>query len=84
MDIQATYNGEEVETQAGVNLQAALGSRYGAAAISEAFDEPLTDAQVLDIAGLFIVVVVRFRSAAWTRARPLTREAGRVCLCAPR
>ena len=52
--IQATYNGEEVVTQAGVNLQTALGGTYGVNAVSEAFDEPLTDTQVLAIAGPFI------------------------------
>ena len=52
--IQATYNGEENVTQAGVDLQAALGGTYGADAVSEAFDEPLTMEQVLAIAGPFI------------------------------
>lgn len=52
--IQATYNGEQNVTQAGVNLQTALGSTYGADAVTEAFDEPLTKQQVLDIAGVFI------------------------------
>ena len=51
---QAVYDGEENVTQGGVNLQTAL-SGYSATSIQEAFDEPLTKQQVLDIAGLFIV-----------------------------
>ena len=52
--IQATYNGEENVSQGGVNLQTALGSTYSVDAITEAFDEPLTKAQVEAIAGPFI------------------------------
>ena len=51
---QATYNGEENVVQGGVNLQNALDGVYSVAAITEAFDEPLTQQQVLDIAGAFI------------------------------
>ncbi|RAU83790.1 ferritin-like domain-containing protein [Pontibacter arcticus] len=49
---QAVYNGEEVTTQATVNI-ASGGISVGAA--SEAFDEPLEKQAVLDIANLFIV-----------------------------
>ena len=48
---QAVYNGEEVTTQAGFNTAAA----FGAAAGSEAYDEPLTTQQTVTIANLFIV-----------------------------
>lgn len=51
--IAATYAGEENTTQGGVELVGAL-SGYTATQISEAFDEPLTASQVLDIAGGFI------------------------------
>lgn len=52
--IAATYAGEDNVMQGGVNLQTALGGTYSTAAITEAFDEPLTKQQVLDIAGPFI------------------------------
>lgn len=45
------YTGEDNTTQGGVNLTT-LG--YSAAAISQAFDEPLTKDQVLPVASLFI------------------------------
>jgi rubrerythrin len=48
---QAVYNGEEVTSQAGFNT-ALL---FGAAAGSEAYDEPLTGAEAVAIASLFIV-----------------------------
>lgn len=48
---QAVYNGEGVTVQAGFNTAAA----FGAAAGSEAYDEPLTTQQVVDIANIFIV-----------------------------
>ncbi|MFV5694581.1 ferritin-like domain-containing protein [Flavobacterium sp. LB3P122] len=48
---QAVYDGEEITVQAGYNT-AAL---FGAAAGSESFDEPLTTAQAVAIANLFIV-----------------------------
>lgn len=48
---QPIYNGEENTTQGGANLTT-LG--FSAAAASESFDEPLSKAQVLAIAGLFI------------------------------
>ncbi len=48
--IQKSYNGEEVSTQAGVNIVGIGGNAYiDANAASEAFDEPLTTQQVLDI-----------------------------------
>ena len=48
---QAVYDGEGVTVQAGFNTSAA----FGPAAGSEAYDEPLTTQQVVDIANLFIV-----------------------------
>lgn len=48
---QPAYNGEEVTVQAGYNT-AAL---FGAAAGSESFDEPLTTAESVTIANVFIV-----------------------------
>lgn len=48
---QAVYDGEELTMQAGYNT-AAL---FGAAAGSESYDEPLTTAQAVAIANLFIV-----------------------------
>lgn len=53
--IQASYNGEELTTQAGVNIIGLGGAYNTAAAASEAFDEPLTGAQVLAIVDPFIV-----------------------------
>jgi hypothetical protein len=50
--VQAIYNGEDVTTQAGVNI--ATGG-ISAAAASEAFDEPLTKAEVLAIVDPFIL-----------------------------
>ena len=51
--VQATYNGEEVTSQGGVNMVALTNQSAGA--ISEAFDEPLTKAEVLAIVDGFIV-----------------------------
>ena len=48
---QPVYNGEEVTTQAGYNTAALFGADAG----SEAYDEPLTTAQTVAIANLFIV-----------------------------
>jgi hypothetical protein len=53
--IQLSYNGEEVTTQAGVNIVGLGGSFNTAGAASEGFDEPLTAAQVLTIVDPFIV-----------------------------
>ncbi len=47
--IQPSYNGEDVTTQAGVNILNVGGQTFSASAASEAFDEPLTTQQVLDI-----------------------------------
>jgi hypothetical protein len=49
---QAIYDGEENLTQGGVAVNTVTSS--SSASIQEAFDEPLTDTQVLGIAGLFI------------------------------
>ena len=48
---QGVYNAEGVTIQAGYNTA----SLFGAAAGSEAYDEPLTTQQVVDIANIFIV-----------------------------
>jgi hypothetical protein len=50
---QAVYNGEDNVVQGGVN--ATTVTTVGTQAVQEAFDEPLTDVQVLAIASLFIV-----------------------------
>ena len=47
--VQPSYDGEEITTQAGVNIIAINGTNVSAAAASEAFDEPLTKAQVTTI-----------------------------------
>ena len=56
---QPVYDGEENVTQAGINIStlpgAASGSTIGANQASEAFDEPLTKQQVLQIVDPFIV-----------------------------
>ena len=53
---QAVYNGEELETQAGVKISgiAASGITISVDAATEAFDEPMGYADVLNIAKLFI------------------------------
>ena len=48
---QAVYDGEEITVQAGYNTA----TLFGAAAGSESFDEPLTTAQTVAIANIFIV-----------------------------
>ena len=53
--IQASYNGQEVTTQAGVNIIGLGGTYNNANAASEGFDEPLTGAQVLTIVNPFMV-----------------------------
>jgi hypothetical protein len=53
--IQKSYNGEEVTTQATVSIVNIGGATIAANEASEAFDEPLTMAQVLDIVDPFIV-----------------------------
>lgn len=52
--VQASYNGEEITTQAGVNILTVGGATFTAEAASEAFDEPLTRAQVEAIVAPFI------------------------------
>ena len=47
--VQASYNGEELTTQAGVNIINVGGANVSASAASEAFDEPLTKDQVVSI-----------------------------------
>lgn len=49
---QPIYDGEELTTQAGIDLVTVTG--LPAATVSEAFDEPLTGPQVLNIVRLFI------------------------------
>ncbi len=53
--VQASYNGEELTTQAGVNIMTNGGLNQSAATASEGFDEPLTKDQVLAIVDPFIV-----------------------------
>ncbi|UYQ93651.1 ferritin-like domain-containing protein [Chitinophaga horti] len=53
--VQAVYNGEELTTQATVNIVNIGGFSISANAASEAFDEPLTKEAVLAIVDPFIV-----------------------------
>jgi len=53
--VQSSYDGEELTTQATVNLLTVGGMTFTADAASAAFDEPLTMAQVLAIVDPFIV-----------------------------
>lgn len=53
--VQASYNGEEAKTQAGVNIVNIGNTGVKGDAATEAFDEPLTKQQVLDIVSIFIV-----------------------------
>ncbi|MEO6719410.1 MAG: ferritin-like domain-containing protein [Ferruginibacter sp.] len=53
--VQPSYNGEELTTQATVNIININGLNISAAAASEAFDEPLTKAEILAIVDPFIV-----------------------------
>ncbi len=54
--IQKSYAGEEITTQAGVNIVLTAGGvSVGANEASESFDEPLTKAQILDIVDPFII-----------------------------
>ncbi len=52
--VQASYNGEENVTQAGVNTTSIGGMTFSAVDASASFDEPLTKAQVLAIVAPFI------------------------------
>ena len=54
-NINLSYAGEEVTSQAGVNIIGLGGNYNTAGAASEGFDEPLTSAQVLAIVDPFIV-----------------------------
>lgn len=54
-NINLSYAGEEVTSQAGVNIVGLGGTYNTAGAASEGFDEPLTAAQVLTIVDPFIV-----------------------------
>ena len=54
-NINLSYAGEDVTTQAGVNIVGLGGSYNDAKAASEGFDEPLTMADVLNIVDPFIV-----------------------------
>ncbi|MEI9943600.1 MAG: ferritin-like domain-containing protein [Chitinophagaceae bacterium] len=54
-NVQASYDGEELTTQATVNIINVGGQTISASAASEAFDEPLSMAQVLAIVDPFIV-----------------------------
>ncbi|MEO6406947.1 MAG: ferritin-like domain-containing protein [Ferruginibacter sp.] len=53
--VQPSYNGEELTTQAGVNIVGINGFDITAEDASEAFDEPLTKMQVLAIVDPFII-----------------------------
>lgn len=53
--IQLSYNGEEVVSQAGVAITNIGGQQVATAEASEAFDEPLTKAQVTAIVDPFII-----------------------------
>ncbi len=52
--VQASYNGEDVITQAGISITNINGQAISSNAASESFDEPLTKAQVLAIVDPFI------------------------------
>lgn len=53
--VQSSYNGEEITSQAGIEIVNINGTGISANAASEAFDEPLTKEQVLMIVNPFIV-----------------------------
>lgn len=53
--VQASYDGEELTTQATINIVNINGQAVSVNAATEAFDEPLTSAQVLAIVDPFIV-----------------------------
>ncbi|MGE7775332.1 ferritin-like domain-containing protein [Chitinophaga sp. NPDC101104] len=53
--VQASYNGEDVSAQAGINIVGINGTGVGVNAATEAFDEPLSKQAVLDIVAPFIV-----------------------------
>jgi dephospho-CoA kinase len=53
--VQKSYAGEQIASQAGVTITNIGGAMIAAEEASEAFDEPLTKAQVEDIVTPFIV-----------------------------
>ncbi len=53
--VQASYNGDEATTQAGVDILTVGGRSFTNEIASEAFDEPLTKSEVLAIVNPFIV-----------------------------
>jgi len=53
--VQASYNGEDLAIQAGITITNINGTGISVNAATEAFDEPLTEAQVLAIVDPFIV-----------------------------
>lgn len=53
--VQASYDGEELETQANIKITNINGQNISVAAATESFDEPLTKAQILAIVDPFIV-----------------------------
>jgi hypothetical protein len=53
--VAAVYAGEEITTQAGVQITGINGMNISASAASESFDEPLTKEQVLAIVDPFII-----------------------------
>lgn len=52
--VQASYNGEDATTQAGINIVNINGKSISSNAASEAFDEPLTKTDILAIVDPFI------------------------------
>ena len=52
--VQASYDGEEVTTQAGVNIVNINGKSISMEAASESFDEPLSMEQILAIVDPFL------------------------------
>lgn len=53
--VQASYNGEDLTTQAGINIVNINNTGVSVSAASESFDEPLGKQAVLDIVAPFIV-----------------------------
>ncbi len=53
--VQASYDGEELDTQANIKITNINGQNISVNAATEAFDEPLTKAQILAIVDPFIV-----------------------------
>lgn len=53
--VQASYNGEENESQGGIKITGINGQAISIAAATESFDEPLTKEEILAIVSPFIV-----------------------------